>query len=605
VEITPDKKRLTKLVEAAYDGDLCLPHFQRDFVWTRDQVGDLIRSVLRGYFIGSLLLLSSDPDRPPFAPIALTGASAQAEALRPTSLVLDGQQRLTALLYALVAPGTPLKNSKTPRRYFVNLDLMATDPDSDDIVFDRTTKEINRDDLGSVQGQWESKSLPCTALFSDAAFRKWLDGLSDWLRDNDPEGERQYRERYRDEWSALVEDFRNFVVPVVALPQIRVADEDAVARVCAIFEKLNSTGVELSVYDLLTARLYPHSIDVHALWEEAVERHHLLAAWSEGSADTHRFGVLVLRTLALQRNLETRTKTLINLKPENFERDWRAAAAAIERALEIVTHVGDDGFGVFHNKWMPSFSMLPVFAVLRSRIEVDKLGDTARSDLRRWYWSSVFLGRYAGSVETITRRDFTELGDYWSGGDKLPEVFEVAQNRIGSTTYTIRDSASMTSSVYSGVFCLLANSGARDWYAAEAITLQSLEDHHIFPKNFVFLRGLRRDKDKGMVNSIVNRTLISDTTNARILDAAPAEYLDDPQVFSRPASDLLPAHFVEPDSEAIMREATVATCDEDLPEIYRRFCDSREATIVARIRSVCGVKVAGSESDTVDLDPDD
>jgi uncharacterized protein with ParB-like and HNH nuclease domain len=50
MEITPDKLKLIDLVEDAYRGKLCRPNFQRDFVWPRDQVADLVRSVLRGYF---------------------------------------------------------------------------------------------------------------------------------------------------------------------------------------------------------------------------------------------------------------------------------------------------------------------------------------------------------------------------------------------------------------------------------------------------------------------------------------------------------------------------------------------------------------------------
>lgn len=114
MEIIPDKRKLIGLVEHGRQGKLCLPNFQRDFVWTRDAVADLLRSVLRGYFVGSLLLLllRCDPDRPPFAPVALRGDTPETVSPRPEWLVLDGQQRLTSLLYALTAPPLGLKNSK-------------------------------------------------------------------------------------------------------------------------------------------------------------------------------------------------------------------------------------------------------------------------------------------------------------------------------------------------------------------------------------------------------------------------------------------------------------------------------------------------------------
>ena len=106
-------------------GALCLPNFQRDFVWTRDEVADLVRSILRGYFIGSLLLLRCDPTSPPFAPVFLRGASPAHVHPKPELLVLDGQQRLSSLLYALTAPDLSLKDSSQRRWFFVDLDLLS------------------------------------------------------------------------------------------------------------------------------------------------------------------------------------------------------------------------------------------------------------------------------------------------------------------------------------------------------------------------------------------------------------------------------------------------------------------------------------------------
>lgn len=505
--------------------------------------------------------------------------------------MLDGQQRLTSLLYALTAPALGLKNSKNARRFFVNLDALTADPDDDAIVFDRTAREATRDGLDSLQGQWRSHTLPCTMLMRERDFLRWRDGIDDWLHSTNTDEHHRFREEWREPWTEAVGQFQPFEVPVVELPRVNDDDGDA-ARVCAIFEKLNSTGVELSVYDLLTARLYRSRIDLHALWDEAVERHPLLAEWSEGSADTNKLGVLMLRTLALIRDLEPKPKTLINLEPKDFEADWRRAAAAMERALELVTHVGPDGFGVFHRKWIPGFGLLPVLAALRAYIEDHRLGDEPRADLRRWYWSSVFLERYSSAVETKSRRDYVEMCRLWAGTGGRPSVFIEADARIGAAGYSIRDSASYASSVYSGVFCLLAIGGARDWAAAEAIELQKLEDHHIFPRNYLTRRGLDANRDKAVINSIVNRTLISDSTNKLISDTAPADYIADIRVFPRPPEVLVPAHFIDKNGLSAMQQGTASLGPKELRATYERFSEAREASIVLEIRRACGVTLS-------------
>ena len=193
------------------------------------------------------------------------------------------------------------------------------------------------------------------------------------------------------------------------------SDSDSIGRVCAIFEKLNSTGVDLSVYDLLTARLYRTGIRLHDLWAEGCNKNARLRAWSRGKADEHKFGVLVLRTLALLRGLDPKPRVLnlIDLKAEGFEEDWRRACAAIDRALQLVTLVGPDGFGVFAEKWLPGFGLIPILAALRAEVDARKLGEKQRADLRRWYWCNVFMERYSSAIESKSRKDYLEITKHW------------------------------------------------------------------------------------------------------------------------------------------------------------------------------------------------
>lgn len=605
MEITPDKKKLSSLVEKAYEGTLCLPNFQRDFVWSKDAIADLIRSILRGYFLGSLLLLDCDPKNPPFAPLSLRGAKPKTVALRPSQLILDGQQRLTSLLYAMYAPDLGLKGSRRPRRFFVDLELLTSNPEDDGIVFAMTSTEIKKEGLDTKEGQWRRRQVPVTSLVSDAAFLKWRDGIDDWLSDHQPSEHQQFREVWRDKWTSAVQSLLSFEIPVVTLPMVRDDDHDAVARICAIFEKLNSTGMDLSVYDLLTARLYRSSIDLHALWEEAVSKNERLKKWSDGKADTNNFGVHVLRTMALMRGLEPKAKILINLEPKNFEDDWRRASAALDRALELMTHFGDDGFGVFEPKWLPGFGLLPVFAALRAHLEDHKLGDSARKDLRRWYWCSVFLERYSSSVDTRARRDYQDLTTLWGDGKAVPEVFSQADARIGSPGYTIRQSESSSSSIYSGVFCILALNGAEDWKLGETIALHELNDHHIFPQSYLQKRGLEGKKNQATRNTILNRTLISEETNQLIKAKAPHTYLRSQDVFPDGFAGRVEPHFITESALTAMESAAEDSDSVEALKAFESFTIEREKAIVMEIRRRCGVTAHAATPNDSDESYDD
>ena len=92
--------------------------------------------------------------------------------------ILDGQQRITALIYALTAPNLGLKDSRRRRWFFLDLKLLLEDIYDDEIIFDRTERDLG--DLLVEKAQYEQLFLPCTKLISSRDFLKWRDGLDDW-----------------------------------------------------------------------------------------------------------------------------------------------------------------------------------------------------------------------------------------------------------------------------------------------------------------------------------------------------------------------------------------------------------------------------------------
>lgn len=59
-------ENLLELIKDCYEEKLVILQFQRSFVWTKDQVEELLRSILRGYFIGTFLILDTSSEEPVF-----------------------------------------------------------------------------------------------------------------------------------------------------------------------------------------------------------------------------------------------------------------------------------------------------------------------------------------------------------------------------------------------------------------------------------------------------------------------------------------------------------------------------------------------------------
>lgn len=105
---------LKDLVGSAARGELVPAAFQRPYVWTRADVLALFESLLKGYPLGSFLVWTpygkadlSRNARPRLGP--LKGNSATAA----ESVLLDGQNRLASLAWALRDLSQPLPNGLT------------------------------------------------------------------------------------------------------------------------------------------------------------------------------------------------------------------------------------------------------------------------------------------------------------------------------------------------------------------------------------------------------------------------------------------------------------------------------------------------------------
>src|ERR1700747_2534578 len=82
--------KLAAILDQIDSGSMLLPEFQRGYVWNRDQVRGLMRSLYLGYPVGSLLTWETQADGS-----VVRGEAAGTPAVRV--LILDGQQRITTL----------------------------------------------------------------------------------------------------------------------------------------------------------------------------------------------------------------------------------------------------------------------------------------------------------------------------------------------------------------------------------------------------------------------------------------------------------------------------------------------------------------------------
>lgn len=486
-------ENLLTLIQAAYQGKIVLPAFQRSFVWARENIEELLVSILQGYFIGTFLILDTPPEHAlfPFRPVEglnkvnPAGASHNHATVR---LVLDGQQRLTSLFYVLYEPEIPLRNSQNPYRFFLRLDLLF-DGNPDDAVYGISLADRRR--LAEMQQMVERGEAIRFSLFRDSKrFYHWLYQEQQGLGSNDKEMIEGFYRRFAD-----------FLVPVVSI-----SPEAGKENIVNIFERINRTGVSLSLFDLAAARLYLKRIGLRDLWKAFEDDNKRLAKLIRPE--------FILKIISLWLDKEPRKSALLDvidaLDKVRFEESWEQACEWVRQAYQRVS--SPSGYGAFDPNWIPYTTLLVPLAVLMRRIADRHGGEEMYRKLDRWYWGSVFTQRYDHAVDTTTYRDVRAIGEWLEGGS-CPAWLESFQPE----QLELSEIESQRSSIYRGVMCLIVCAGAKDFINGQAAVLAECQDDHIFPK--------AKYHQQAKVNSILNRTLISSTSNQIKGHKMPSDYL--------------------------------------------------------------------------------
>lgn len=96
-----------------------IPDFQRKFEWDPNAIDDLMRSIFLDHYIGSLLLWKGGDN---FDSLSCEPISGHEGGKTRTHIVLDGQQRLSAIYYALFAPSNSAPKKKHRSFHFIHTD---------------------------------------------------------------------------------------------------------------------------------------------------------------------------------------------------------------------------------------------------------------------------------------------------------------------------------------------------------------------------------------------------------------------------------------------------------------------------------------------------
>ena len=593
-----EKESLKELLREASIGKAQLPDFQRGWVWPDRNIAGLIASISLGYPVGTVMMLQTG-GHVKFQERPIEGLSFDSKN-KPERLILDGQQRITSLYRALMHQ-EPVQTKDIRKKpvtgwFYIDIESALEDDENreETIKFIPTDKKLksfkgeNAKDYSNVELEYQDRFFPLNKVFDSD---RWMQGyMKFWNYD---EAATQIFFNFRNQ---ILEKFITYQVPVIELPR-----DTPKEAVCQVFEKVNTGGVPLTVFELLTATFATDDFILRDDWNEKKERiadpsHQVVKEFS----DTDLMQAISLmatyerRMLFLKANKDAERAPRIGCKRADIlditlkdykEYSNKVIDGLIEASKFLHKHY------IFIPKFLPYGAQLIPLSVIFTILGNDAHSHQAQEKIARWYWCGIFGELYGGTTETRFAYDVPEVVNWVRGDSNLPRTVAEAQF-MKDRLWTLR---SRQSAAYKGLYALLLADGAKDWLSGSTISAityfdESIDVHHNFPEDWC----KKNDKRRRKYNSILNKTPLSARTNRIIGGKAPSIYIQQlakkAEVAEKTILSSIETHRVN-----------ISSLKND---DFEEHLENRAVALLEQIKGAMGKDVGESQVDSVD-DGDD
>jgi hypothetical protein len=311
---------------------------------------------------------------------------------------------------------------------------------------------------------------------------------------------------YQERLDVLVEAFTNYRLPVVVLKEL------SVEEVCPIFERINSSGTKLSMYDLMVAATWSPRFDLNDLSEK-------IAVSLESKGFEAIDPTTILKCLSAVHFGGLKRDQLLSLRDVK-EEEMKALVERTDKALLRAVDLLSTEFKIHSWDFLPYEAVLVVLCYVCSR--QSKLEPVNVTRIRQWFWRAAFSERYRVGGESFVTKDLAAVATFVKDGND-PKTFgdPLSVDQIGKSGFRSNNSRSRAFilALASAKPRNLTNGAVID--TSEALSqFNKKQFHHIYPKAYLRQIGSKEDD-----NVLANICMLSASENNAVSDSDPHIYI--------------------------------------------------------------------------------
>ncbi len=467
-KISSSNPRLAALLSDVERGNIKIPVFQREFIWSDEQIISLLDSIYRGYPVGSLLLWSTKEILNHERNVGGFVLPKTPEDY-PVNYILDGQQRLTTL-YGVFHSTDRATNSELTDRFNI-----CYIPEDDEFAHYKAASSKKKIFLRDILDT--AKLLSQLPAFSAAESNKI---------------------------ASVMERFKDYEFPVVTIK------ERTNKEVCSVFQRINSSGTPLSNIELLAAWTWSDQFDLRQEIEQLLDN---LADKGYEQIDQD----LLMRMLASITINSIDSDDLVDVVPDLLIAGVKVLKSAIFSAVDFL----EGQLKIRNVVFLPFPIMLIPITRFFSLIPKPDAGQLQQ--LKKWFWHCALSQRYKAGTNRLVMEDLQTIAEIQEG--KKP--FDFSAVSISEDLFS--KSWRINSTAAKAALCLMAQNRPRSLLTGNEVDLGAVlssynarEFHHIYPKAHLAALGVGFHE----ANIVANICFLSSSDNKSISDESPDVYFN-------------------------------------------------------------------------------